>query len=44
MEFILIVKEMCDLEVDYIGIMVYVVYFSRFKLVRLFVEKVVMDV
>lgn len=44
MEPILTAKEMCDPEVDHIGIMAYAAYFSRFKPVRSSAEKVVMDV
>nr|XP_034327979.1 filamin-A isoform X5 [Crassostrea gigas] len=43
-EPILTAKEMCDPEVDHIGIMAYAAYFSRFKPVRSSAEKVVMDV
>lgn len=44
MEPILTAKEMCDPEVDHIGIMAYAAHFSRFKPVRSSAEKVVMDV
>ncbi|XP_061194597.1 filamin-C-like isoform X3 [Saccostrea echinata] len=43
-EPILTAKEMCDPEVDHIGIMAYAAYFSRFKPFRAPAEKVVMDV
>lgn len=43
MEPILTAKEMCDPEVDHIGIMAYAAYFNRFKPIRSPAEKVVMD-
>ena len=42
-EPILTAKEMCDPEVDHIGIMAYAAYFSRFKPVRSAAEKVVLN-
>ncbi|XP_056004558.1 filamin-A-like isoform X3 [Ostrea edulis] len=42
-EPILTAKEMCDPEVDHIGIMAYAAYFNRFKPIRSPAEKVVMD-
>ncbi|XP_069103436.1 filamin-B-like isoform X3 [Argopecten irradians] len=42
-EPILTAKEMCDPEVDHIGIMAYAAYFSNFKPVRSAAEKVVME-
>ncbi|XP_021372144.1 filamin-B-like isoform X3 [Mizuhopecten yessoensis] len=42
-EPILTAKEMCDPEVDHIGIMAYAAYFGNFKPVRTAAEKVVME-
>lgn len=41
---ILTFKEMCDPEVDHIGIMAYAAYFITFKPVRTAAEKVMMEV
>jgi len=42
-EPVLTAKEMCDPEVDHIGIMAYAAYFNNFKPVRTAAEKVVLD-